>query len=387
MNIRVGAVIGAGATVALAIAGLLVLAPATPSGAVTALPTAYVTNSQLSSVSVFVGARYAGTIGHVGSGPTGIAIDPSTSTAYVADYGFYDRPAHTVTPVDLSTGTAEAPIGVGAGPLAIALRARDRFAVVTLQGTAAHPGHSIREIDLTTRAVSPAVDVGLNPESLAITPDGSTAYVADFGSAEVTPVDLTTWPPRALAPIPLPGTSPRAIAVSPDGKTAYVLDAAGATVLPIALPSGTVGRPVDLMCRAGGDPGCTPSAIVISRDGRTAYISAAGSADVIVMDLPSLTVAGVVATGAYPDALGLSGRWLYVANGASDTMSIFSGLRPIRTPGGVSYPFGVGVVPAPGGADGTTAPVVGPVADAGGDRDPGPVLRTPPTPFYGVPPG
>ena len=104
---------------------------------------------------------------------------------------------------------------VGTGPLAVAVTPDDRFALVTLQGTAAHPGRWVREINLATRAVSPSVAVGLNPESLAIAPDGTTAYVAAFGSAEVTPVDLTTWPPKALTPIPLPGTSPRAIAIAP----------------------------------------------------------------------------------------------------------------------------------------------------------------------------
>jgi hypothetical protein len=56
----------------------------------------------------------------------------------------------------------------------------------------------------------------------------------------------------------------------------------------------------------------------------------------------------VVETGAYPDALGLSGQWLYVANGESNTMSVFSGLGSPRTIGDVTYPFGVAVVPGSG---------------------------------------
>jgi DNA-binding beta-propeller fold protein YncE len=357
----------------------------TPVGAATTLPMAYVTNSQLHSVSIYEGGQFVGTIRHVGPGPTGIAIDSTGSTAYVADYGFLDQPASTVTPLDLATGTAEAPITVGAGPLAIAVTPGNRFALVTLQGTSAKPGHRVREINLVTRAVSAPVTVGLNPESLAVTPDGTTAYVADFGSAEVTPVDLTTWPPKALPPIPLPGTSPRAIAISPDGQTAYVLDAENATIIPISIPSGTVGQPVDLVCRMQGDPGCTPSAIVISPDGSAAYVSAAGSADVIMLNLPSLTVAGVVETGAYPDALGLSGRWLYVANGASNTMSVFSGLKPPQTVGGVTYPFGVAVVPSVGGETHGVNPIDA-TAPAPRARVYRTAVRVRPAPFYGLPP-
>ena len=270
------------------------------------------------------------------------------NTAYVADYGFLNQPDTTVTPIDLTTQTAGKPITVGSGPLAIAIRPGGHFAVVTLQGSAQHPGHQVREINLTTRAVSAPVDVGVNPESLAIAPNGLTAYVADFSSAEVTPVNLTSWPPTAEAPIKLKGTSPRAIAITPRGGHAYVLDAAHATIIPIILPSGKVGTPVDLVCQAEGDPGCTPSALTISPDGRTAYIAAAGSGDVVMLGLPSLAVVGVVETGAYPDALGLSGQWLYVANGESNTISAFSGLGSPRTIGDVTYPFGVAVVPGSG---------------------------------------
>ena len=359
----------------------------TPVGAATAVPTAYVTNSQLHSVSIYQGDQFVGTIPHVGPGPTGIAIDSTGSTAYVADYGFLGQPARTVTPLDLATGTAEAPITVGVGPLAIAVLPGNRFALVTLQGTGAHPGHKMREINLVTRAVSAPVNVGLNPESLAVTPDGATAYVAAFGSAEVTPVDLTTWPPRARTPIPLPGASPRAIAISPDGQTAYVLDAANATVIPISITGGTVGQPVDLVCHMQGDPGCTPSAIVISPDGRTAYVSAAGSADVIMLNLPSLTVAGVVETGAYPDALGLSGRWLYVANGASDTMTVFSGLRAPQTVGGVTYPFGVAIVSKIVGETHGVNPIdVTASAPRAGEYT-GTAVSARPAPFYGLPAG
>jgi DNA-binding beta-propeller fold protein YncE len=358
-----------------------------PDSAATALPTAYVTNSQLTSVSMFVGSRFAGVIPDAGSGPTGIAVDSNGSTAYVADYGFLAQPAHTVTPINLATDTADTPITVGLGPLAIAVTPGDRFALVTLQGTAAHPGHWVREINLATRALSPPVNVGLNPESLAITPDGTTAYVAAFSSAQITPVDLTAWPPHARAPIRLPNSSPRAIAIAPDGHMAYVLDAAKATVTPISIPGGTVGTPVDLVCRMQGDPGCTPSAIAISRDGRTAFVSAAGSADMIMLDLPSLTVAGVIATGGYPDALGLSGRWVFVANGASNTMSVFSGLHSARTAGGVTYPFGVAVVPAAGAGIQRIPRIDLPSASSRAMGVGSPAVLARPAPFYGVSPG
>jgi DNA-binding beta-propeller fold protein YncE len=369
--------------------GSLAVCATQAGGATSALPTAYVTNSQLTSLSVYSGATFAGTISNVGNGPTGIAVDPSTEEAYVADYGYIDEPAHTVTPVDLHTGTPGDPIAVGSGPLAIALTPDGRDAVVTLQGTASNPGHQIREIDLATGAVSARVGVGVNPESLAITPDGTMAYVAGFSSDEITPVNLTTWPPVAETPIALPAdTSPRAIAIAPDGKRAYVLDAEHASVIPINLASDRVGTAVSLVCEAQGDPGCTPDAITITPNGRTAYVAAAGSSDVLLLSLPSLSVAAVAQTGGYPDGLGLSGKWLYVADAASDAMSVFSGLRSPRTLGNVTYPFGVAVLPGTvdsnSGANGPAlAPALSPVAGNGGQAAP-PALSHQ-APFYGFP--
>ena len=207
--------------------------------------------------------------------------------------------------------------------------------------------------------------------------------MAAFTSAEVTPVDLTTSPPRALPPIPLSGTSPNGIAIAPNGRKAYVLDAENATVIPISLPSGAVGQPLDLVCHMQGDPGCTPHAIVISPDGRTAYVAAAGSSDVMLLNLHPLTVEGVVQVGGYPDALGLSGRWLYVANGASNTMSVFKGLQSPRSVGGVTYPYGVAMVP---GSDANGAqPIPVPLPASATESATGLSVRSHPMPFYGVP--
>jgi DNA-binding beta-propeller fold protein YncE len=365
--------------------GSLAICATEAGGATSSLPTAYVTNAQSTSLSVYSGATFTGTISNVGSGPAGIAVNPSTDEAYVADYGFLNEPAHTVTPVDLRTGTPGQPIAVGSGPLAIALTPDSSDAVVTLQGTASSPGHQIREIDLATGAVSARIGVGVNPESLAITPDGTMAYVAGFSSHEITPVNLTTWPPVAETPITLPpGTFPRAIAVAPNGKHAYVVDAEHATVIPINLTTEHIGTAVSLVCHAQGDPGCTPDAITISPDGGTAYVAAAGSGDLLLLSLPSLSVEAVDQTGGYPDGLGLSGKWLYVANAGSNTMSVFSGPKAPKTVGHVTYPFGVAVL---AGTDDNTSGANGPALSpaAGSDRQPVPPALNGQTPFYGFP--
>jgi DNA-binding beta-propeller fold protein YncE len=167
-----------------------------------------------------------------------------------------------------------------------------------------------------------------------------------------------------------------------------VLDAEHATVIPINLATEHVGSAVNLVCQMQGDPGCTPDAITISPNGVTAYVAAAGSSDVLVLNLPSLSVAAVAQTGGYPDGLGLSGRWLYVADGASNTMSVFSGLRSPRTVGGVTYPFGVAVLPGTDkSASGANSPALEPPLSpvGGGVGQPASPALSHEGPFYGFP--
>jgi YVTN family beta-propeller protein len=266
----------------------------------------------------------------------------------------------------------------------MAIAVDSQVAVVTLEGTSAQPGHQVVVINLASRKVSAPIEVGLNPESVAISPDGKTAYVAAFGSAEVTPVNLATSPPQEESPIPLPGTSPRAIAISKNGATAYVLDTTNATVIPISLVSRGVGAAVPLHCSKMGDPGCTPTAITIGQNGRDAYIAAAGSADVLELSIPSLNVVRIFPTGGYPDALGLVPGWLLVANGAGNDLTVSH--HGTHTVSPFSYPFGVAVVAGGGRGSGRSDGSTNPTAVGSGQNSGG--ARIIPTgrslPFYGV---
>jgi len=359
---------------------------ATPAGAVprtpaagAVAPTAYVTNSQTNTVSVVTKGASVGTILHVGNGPVGIAVAPDQKTAYVADYGFSNAVARTVTPINLVTGKALAPIQhVGTGPMAIAITPNGRWAYVTLEGTGRAPGHQVVRINLVTHAVSPPVAVGVNPESIAITPDGTMAYVANLSSHSVTPINLTTTPPTPGKPIVLPKTTaPRAIAITPDGTRAYVLDAETPAIFPINLKTGAVLSKKVLVCKKAGDPGCTPTAIAISADGKDAYVAAAGSADALEVSLPGLTSLKVLPTGGYPDAVAVSGTWLFVTNGASNDLSVFHNARALKPVPTGPYPFGVAL----------TSTVAAGLSPATAVRAPAHTESpNPAQPFYGVSP-
>lgn len=101
-----------------------------------------------------------------------------------------------------------------------------------------------------------------NPTAIAVTPDGTTAYLANSGANTVTPVDLATdaaGPPINVGPKP-----PTGLAVTSNGSTVWVADGTGNVVTPITVASGAAG--------AGINVGFNATAIAITPSGTTAWI-------------------------------------------------------------------------------------------------------------------
>ncbi len=214
-----------------------------------------------------------------------------------------------VTPVDLATRKAGAPIAVGPDPVAIAVTPNGATAFV-----ANSSGDTVTPIDVATRRALVPIGVGAAPQAIAILPSGTTAYVADSGSDSVTPIDIATR--TAEAPIKV-GVQPEAIALSPSGATAYVLDWGGASVTPIDTVTGCAGPSIPV--------GSYPVAIAFAPDGATAYVACYGSDDVTPIDVATGTASAPMAAGQAPNALAVSpdGRTLEVVDGDTDE------LRPI----------------------------------------------------------
>ncbi len=129
------------------------------------------------------------------------------------------------------------------------------------------PG-AVIPISTATNRAGPPIRVS-GPWQIAITPDGTTAYVANFGSDSVTPIDIATNTLGMAIALPV-GSDPAAIAITPDGKTAYATNGAGGkgsdgSVTPINIATGVLERPIP----AGGAPG----AIAITPAGTAAYVA------------------------------------------------------------------------------------------------------------------
>jgi YVTN family beta-propeller protein len=226
---------------------------------------------------------------------------PRHPTAFVVNSG------GTVTPIGLTTHRAGKPIKVGANPQAIAITPDGSTAFVANYGS-----DTVTPIRTVSRRAGTPIPVGRQPWAIAITPDGKTAYVADYGSDSVTPINTSTR--RAGTPIPV-GKQPRALAITPNGKTVYVLDWGSAAVTPISTATNRAGPAIRV--------GSYPFAIAIAPDGKTAYVANYGSNTVTPISTATGRLGPAVPAGQAPDSLAVTpgSTKVFVVGGDSDTVT------------------------------------------------------------------
>ena len=98
---------------------------------------------------------------------------------------------------------------------------------------------------------------GDNPVAVAVAPDGRTAYVGNYNTSLVTPINVATGIP---GPPIRTSRGPCDFAFSPDGRTAYVVSQVAGTVTPISTATNRPGKPIKA--------GTTPITIAITPAGR-----------------------------------------------------------------------------------------------------------------------
>ena len=270
------------------------------------------------------------TIG-VGSIPTGVAIDPAGTFAYVSNLG------GTVSKIDLATNRVVATITVGSGLTRVAINPAGTFAYVT------HYFGTVSKIDLDTDTVAATISVGTNPWDVAINPAGTFAYVANSGSNTVSKIYLVD--DTVVVTITV-GSGPRNVAINPAGTFAYVTNGGSNTVTRIDLATDTVAATISV--------GTNPYAVAINPAGTFAYVANHGSNTVSKIDLATDRVTATISVGTnpYDVAINPAGTFVYVANYTSDTdsgtvskINLATGTVSATIPVGRS-PSGVAIIPA-----------------------------------------
>jgi YVTN family beta-propeller protein len=287
----------------------------------------------------------------VGDDPRGIAITPDGQMAYVLNQG-----SGTVTPIDIATHTAGAPIPVGGYLEGIVITPDSKTAYVL-------NGSSVTPIDTATDTAGKLIPVGPDADAIAITPDGKTIYVTNWTPGTVTPIATATNTPET--PI-LVGSNPNAIAITPDGKAAYAENWTSGTVTPIDTATNASGQPIAV--------GSGPDYLAITPNGKTLYVAAINSGTVTPINTATNTAGPFLPVGwdPYDIAITPDSATAYVAVGGGSAIEPIAtvtgavgppiaggGFNMAVTPDGKTLyvPGGVGITPIATATDTPGAPI------------------------------
>jgi len=236
-----------------------------------------------------VGRLAAATLGAAMLALVGAATAAATEFAYVSN-----AKSEFVTPINLTTNTAETGIKVGVPTSSIAISSENNAYAPEAEGT------KLTHFSLSGIVGEP-ITLGkaksLEPEAIAIS--GEFAYIADEefekgaeGAVSVVNVAKNEFVTTITKEV---GLEPEGIAVS--GKFVYVADKAAekqGTVAVIEIGASPTEDKVVNVIPIGGDEGCTPETagscaepVKIAISGKDAYVADAASGDVTVIEIAS----------------------------------------------------------------------------------------------------
>jgi len=158
---------------------------------------------------------------------------------------------------------------------------------------------AVAVFDATTGAEVGRVglDTGAHPYDVVIVPDGSRAYVSEWGGAAVVPLDLTAL--TAGTPIPV-GAMPQGLALSPDAARLIVASANADQLAVIDVTVGAVVAQIDVHAPMA-PRGASPVAVAFDASGRLYAVDAGdGAVDVLEPASPGYHRIGRIPTMWYP---------------------------------------------------------------------------------------
>ena len=261
-----------------------------------------------------------------GSGMAGDGKQLLLADAGEGRLGRYDTTTDTLT--------GEIPLAAGSEPVQLAMAPGGDLAVAAAD-------NGVVVVDLATNALTD-LPLGVPIADVVITPDGTTAYAIPEDGGSVAAIDLVSIPPALGPTFPLPAGQLTSASITPDGARLLVLDRAAATLTPVDL---TGGAPAVLASIAVG---ASPSQVVVSPTCAAAnatpclaFISHPTTDSISRIDVglpaPSIATFPLLAApgGDGPDSLLVTpdGAALFVANRASDSVSVVDPLTASGAPG------------------------------------------------------
>jgi DNA-binding beta-propeller fold protein YncE len=312
----------------------------------------FVSNLDSDSVSVFTTTATGslspipcpGTNCNTGQDPAGVAVSPNGQFLYVADSAF----SGGISPFRVNADGTLSPIACGTNctfgsPFGLAVSPNGKFLYATETLSPKVTPYAINaDGSLTPIPCSGSnCSTGSGPEGVAVSPNGQFLYVANTSTGTVSPFAINA--DGSLTPITCGagcnpgGAGPVGVAVTPNGKFLYVTNGSG-RVSPFAI---NVDGSLSLIaCTAPNcNTGNSPKGVAVSPNGQFLYVTGstgslqlgtispfAINADGTLSPIPCPGSNCTTGSGAFPQGLAVSpsGRFLYVANSGSSTVSPFA---------------------------------------------------------------
>ena len=270
-----------------------------------------------------------------------------------------DETGGVVAVVDPDAGSVLERISVGKRPRGIRFAHDGRHVLVALSGSPiAGPGvdestlpppdrsaDGIGLVSLESRQLVRTYPSGQDPEVFDISPDGSTLYVSNEETAEMSVLDLKGGTVHTRVHV---GEEPEGVAVRPDGQFVYVTCEADNTVVAVDTAALKVVAKMKTAAR--------PRSIVFTADGSTAFVTGETEAAVTVLDAQAHTQSGTIkipqeaGNPVPPRPMGVvlspDGRELYVSLGRARSVAVIdpAARRFVRTiPDVGTRPWGIAV--------------------------------------------
>jgi len=230
----------------------------------------------------------------VGSAPTAAPRVPSTRGPHLY---VSDETGGRVVVVNVESGEVAGRYDVGKRPRALTLSRDGAQIFVALSGKPIGgpnvdesklppsdlSADGIGEIDLATGKLVRKLKSGVDPESFDLSADGTTLYVSNEDTAEMSIVDIASGDVRSHVKV---GEEPEGVTVSPSGKEVYVTCEGTSEVFAIDTASGKV--------LAQMKAGHRPRGVAFTRDGKTAFVTNENDGTLTVIDAVTHKVTGTI---------------------------------------------------------------------------------------------
>jgi YVTN family beta-propeller protein len=318
----------------------------------------YVAHSQSHSLSVIhlpadktvaaiqIGNSSFGDLNHTPSYPTGVAVTPDGSRAYVTDAVQYVRV------VDTPSNSVIATIAAGSDPEAIVISPDGTTAYVTSITSMNPPSlASVEVIDTASNSLTATISIGNVLSALlsgiAISPDGTRVYVSNNDGGQIWAIDTASK--QVVATISTAVLGFVGVSISPDGSRLYAASVGNPSAVDVV--DTKTNAVVTSIALPGSD---VPTRIALTPDGSHVYVTGETGHVWVIDTAMNSVVTAISVTAGQPlmdVAFAPDGTHAYVTCGSHNAIYVLD-TTSYRVVGQISsdYPGGLAIAPTLFGA-------------------------------------